>query len=135
MSVADRFDIAGRGVVLTGQLEGSGVLRAGDTAVSGTGEGEIIGIEALQSRLAQAETGANVGLNLGPWAPGELVAGAQLMFRAPALRRECQPWTPTAPSCPACGEPWSGTPPSRGPWPLPSVSWLSDVRDGAPQPL
>jgi hypothetical protein len=82
MLVADRFDIAGRGVGLTGQLEGSGVLRSGDTAVSGTGEGEIIGVEAFQSRLAQAEAGANVGLNLGPWAPGELAAGARVTFRA-----------------------------------------------------
>jgi hypothetical protein len=82
MLVADRFDIVGKGVVLTGQLEGSGVLRAGDTAVADAVDGEIITIEAFPSRMKHATAGANVGLNLGPWAPAGFGAGTSLGFRA-----------------------------------------------------
>jgi hypothetical protein len=57
-------------------------LRTGDMAVAGTVSAEIVGMEAFKAIIKQAEAGANIGLNLGEWAPDEIMAGTPLKFGA-----------------------------------------------------
>lgn len=67
MSIEDKFEIAGRGVVVTGRIE-TGEINVGDTVIIQNLDNSIVstvvGIEMFRKLLDRGEAGDNVGLLL-----------------------------------------------------------------------
>lgn len=82
MTVKDVFFVntPGKGAVLTGHLDGSGVLRVGDGLACGDQVFEILGIEKFRHVLKQIEGGHDVGLALGTHVPVTGFAGRTVTF-------------------------------------------------------
>jgi hypothetical protein len=82
MTVKDVFFVntPGRGTVLTGHLDGCGVLRVGDGLACGDQVFEILGIEKFRHVLRQIEGGHDVGLALGTRVPATGFAGRAVTF-------------------------------------------------------
>lgn len=82
MTVKDAFFVhtPGRGAVLTGHLDGCGVLRVGDGVVCGDQVFEILGIEKFRHVLRQIEGGHDVGLALGTHVAAAGFAGRTVTF-------------------------------------------------------
>jgi translation elongation factor EF-Tu-like GTPase len=100
MTVSGVFHIAGRGTVVTGQLQGSAPLNVGDALVCEGARWEVSGIEQFRSMLTTAMPGSNIGVLLrkGPAAEG-------LLDRTVTF----EPGSPT-------GNPLSGLRPRKRPW-------------------
>ena len=87
LPIADVFTIAGRGVVVVGQVA-AGACRSGDTAVvvgtdgvSVVGETTIVGIEAFRKRVDVARQGDMVGLMLRGVSREQVHAGDIVVVR------------------------------------------------------
>lgn len=87
LPVADVFSIAGRGVVVVGQVA-SGACRSGDAAVvvgadgaSVVGDTTIVGIEAFRKRVDVARQGDMVGLMLRGVSREQVHAGDIVVVR------------------------------------------------------
>lgn len=67
MSIEDKFEIAGRGVVVTGRIE-TGEINVGDTViiqnVNNSIVSTVVGVEMFRKLLDRGEAGDNVGLLL-----------------------------------------------------------------------
>lgn len=70
----------GKGTVLTGHLDGWGVLRVGDGLACGDQAFEILSIEKFRHALRQIEGGHDVGLALGIHVPVNGFAGQTVTF-------------------------------------------------------
>ena len=64
MIVSDVFSIKGRGTVITGRLEGDGLLGVGDIAVCEGMRWKVSKIEMFRAELMTAEPGQNIGVLL-----------------------------------------------------------------------
>lgn len=87
LPIADVFTIAGRGVVVVGQVA-AGACRSGDAAVvvgadgaSVVGETTIVGIEAFRKRVDVARQGDMVGLMLRGVSREQVHAGDIVVVR------------------------------------------------------
>ena len=65
MVVDDVFHIAGRGTVITGQLQGDGQLNLGDTLFCNGQNWQVNGIEQFRKVLQSAWPGSNIGVLIG----------------------------------------------------------------------
>ncbi len=88
MTVEDVFSIAGRGTVVTGQIE-AGAIRTGDEIVIRS-EGPdkkatVGGVEAFKKVLQEAKAGDNVGILLKGIGKADVARGFQLL--SPDLAR------------------------------------------------
>lgn len=89
MNVGDVFAIKGRGTVVTGQLEGSGDLRVGDTLVCEGQHWPVSGIEAFRAALQAAEPGSNIGILLRNGPEADVLRGKLVQF-VPSPRSSTQ---------------------------------------------
>jgi translation elongation factor EF-Tu-like GTPase len=64
MTIQDVFQIKGRGTVVTGHLQGNGLLSVGDTMVCNGESWQVSGIEQFRAVLTTAAPGANIGVLL-----------------------------------------------------------------------
>jgi elongation factor Tu len=80
MNVTDVFSIRGRGTVVTGRLEGNGLLSLGDIAVCDGVRWQVSGIEQFRSVLTTAEPGSNIGVLLRDAPAGNALRGRTLQF-------------------------------------------------------
>ncbi len=80
MNVADVFFIKGRGTVVTGQLEGNGDLRVGDTLVCEGQHWPVTGIEAFRATLQTVEPGSNIGILLRNGPEADVLRGKLVQF-------------------------------------------------------
>ncbi|HEY2578625.1 MAG TPA: hypothetical protein VGI74_20165 [Streptosporangiaceae bacterium] len=82
MTVKDAFFVntPGKGAILTGHLDGWGVLRVGDGLACGEQVFEILGIEKFKHVLREIEGGHDVGLALGTHVPTGGFAGRSVSF-------------------------------------------------------
>ncbi len=82
MTVEDVFSIAGRGTVVTGQIE-AGAIRTGDEVIIRGGKLDkkvtVAGVEAFKKVLQEAKAGDNVGILLRGVAKAEVGRGFQLL--------------------------------------------------------
>jgi translation elongation factor EF-Tu-like GTPase len=97
MHVADIFQIKGRGTVLTGQLQGSGFLAAGDTMVCDGQRWQVSAIEQFRAILQSAAPGANIGVLLKGGPPADMLRGRTVGFEPGAGAGASSQWTPLAP--------------------------------------
>jgi len=79
MIVSDAFSIKGRGTVLTGRLEGDGLLSVGDVAVCEDMRWTVSAIEMFRAQLVTAEPGQNVGVLLKTDPPRGMVMRNRLV--------------------------------------------------------
>lgn len=84
MGVSDVFHIKGRGTVITGQLEGNGLLKVGDLAACDGMRWQVRGIEMFGAKLTTAEPGANVGVLLRDGPPREVLHNRVVQFETDA---------------------------------------------------
>ena len=67
MSIEDKFEIAGRGVVVTGRIE-TGIINVEDTVIINNPDGSVTsivsGVEMFRKLLDRGEAGDNVGILL-----------------------------------------------------------------------
>src|SRR5260370_3221358 len=98
MTVSDVFHISGRGTVLTGRIEGTGQLTAGDILACDGWRWPIASIERFRAMLTTAEPGMEIGVLLSGGAP---------------------PPPPPAPAAPVWRRTPPRAPPSRPPPPTP----------------
>lgn len=95
MTVSDVFHIRGRGTVVTGMLEGNGLLSPGDTAVCDGMRWSVSAIEQFRAVLTAAEPGSQIGVLLGKGPAGDVLLGRTLQFET---RAPMQPqFTPVEP--------------------------------------
>jgi translation elongation factor EF-Tu-like GTPase len=80
MSIENVFHIKGRGTVVTGRLEGYGLLSVGDTLVCEGQHWPITAIEKFRAVLKTAEPGSNIGVLLRNGPPGSVLAGQTVQF-------------------------------------------------------
>jgi hypothetical protein len=82
MTVKDVFFVntPGKGTVLTGHLDGWGVLQVGDGLACDDQVFEILGIEKFRHTLRRIESGHDVGLALGTRVPVNGFAGRTVSF-------------------------------------------------------
>jgi elongation factor Tu len=86
MTAENIFHIPGRGTVVAGRLEGSGLLSRGDSLVCDGQHWLVVGIETGQNRLQTAGAGAHVGVLLKNGPPSEVLRGKKLLFE-PSARK------------------------------------------------
>lgn len=86
MNAEDIFYIKGRGTVVTGRLEGNGVLALGDAVVCDGEHWTIAGIQKFREVLKTAEPGMNIGILLRNGPPSEVLRGKKLLFVPNAKR-------------------------------------------------
>jgi translation elongation factor EF-Tu-like GTPase len=86
MTVSDVFHIAGRGTVVTGQLEGNVPLNVGDALVCDGASWPVAGIEQFRAVLTTAEPGSNIGVLLRNGPPGEALQGRTVTFEQKTSR-------------------------------------------------
>jgi elongation factor Tu len=74
MPIKDVFRIKGRGTVVTGELQGEGLLSVGDVMLCDGQSWQVLGIERLGAVLNTAEPGTPIGvlISSGPVAPAML---------------------------------------------------------------
>lgn len=80
MGVSDVFHIKGRGTVITGQLEGTGLLGVGDIAVCDGMRWQVTAIEMFRAELMTAEPGQNVGILLRDGPPRDVLHNRIVQF-------------------------------------------------------
>jgi translation elongation factor EF-Tu-like GTPase len=83
MRITDVFfiQLQGRGTVVTGHLDGEGLLRVGDVVVHSGRAHRIRGIEIFHKMLRESHGGMNLGLILGPEVPPRGFEGHMVSFR------------------------------------------------------
>jgi translation elongation factor EF-Tu-like GTPase len=86
MTAENIFYIKGRGTVVTGQLEGSGLLARGDDLVCDGLHWPVVGIEKIGEALGAAGPGMHVGVLLRNGPPPEVLRGKKLVF-VPSAKR------------------------------------------------
>jgi translation elongation factor EF-Tu-like GTPase len=86
MTAENIFYIKGRGTVVTGQLEGSGLLARGDELVCDGLHWPVAGIERVREVLGTAGPGMHVGVLLRNGPPAEVLRGKKLAFVPNAKR-------------------------------------------------
>ncbi len=96
MDVADVFHILGRGWVLTGQLQGSEFLTAGDTLVCDGQRWRVRAIEQFRVILQSAAPGANIGVLLKGGPPADMLRGRTAEVQPAAAAGASARWTPLA---------------------------------------
>ena len=84
MGVEDVFFIKGRGTVITGRLEGDGVLGVGDIAVCDGMRWKVSAIEMFRAQLATAEPGQNIGVLLNSGPPRDVLRNRVVQFESGA---------------------------------------------------
>jgi translation elongation factor EF-Tu-like GTPase len=97
MHVADIFHIQGRGTVLTGQLQGSGLLNAGDTLMCEGQRWQVSAVEQFRAILQSAEPGANIGVLLKGGPPAGMLRGRTVEFQPGAAAGAGAEWAPLTP--------------------------------------
>jgi len=80
MTVEDVFHIRNRGTVVTGQLQGTGLLNVGDTLVCDGQRWRIDRIEQFRAALTSAAPGQNIGIMLGKGPSGDVLRGRTVQF-------------------------------------------------------
>jgi translation elongation factor EF-Tu-like GTPase len=80
MTAENIFHIPSRGTVVTGQLEGSGLLALGDDLVCDGLHWPVAGIEKVKEPLKTAGPGMHVGVLLRNGPPAEVLRGKKLVF-------------------------------------------------------
>jgi translation elongation factor EF-Tu-like GTPase len=81
MTPSGFFYIKGRGLVLTGRLEGQGVLAVGDDLVCEGDHWPVTGIEMFRSGpLKVAEPGAEIGVMLRSCSTPDVLRGKTVQF-------------------------------------------------------
>ncbi|HUC58008.1 MAG TPA: hypothetical protein VMA95_11440 [Streptosporangiaceae bacterium] len=80
MPVSDVFHIRGRGTVITGQLQGTGELSVGDTAMCDGYSWPVAGIEQFRATVRTALPGSDIGVLLKDGPPGDMLRGQTLRF-------------------------------------------------------
>jgi translation elongation factor EF-Tu-like GTPase len=86
MTAENIFYIKGRGTVVTGELEGSGLLARGDKLVCDGLHWPVVRIEKIHEELSAAEPGMHVGLLLKNGPPAEVLRGKKLVL-VPSAKR------------------------------------------------
>lgn len=82
------FHVPGRGTVLTGRLEGQGVLTVGDDLVCDGDHWAVTAIEMVGSRpLKTAEPGSDIGVLLRSCATPDVLRGKTVQFVPKSGRR------------------------------------------------
>ncbi|MGA3183391.1 MAG: hypothetical protein ABSE52_02170 [Candidatus Dormibacteria bacterium] len=83
MRISDVFfiQLQGRGTVVTGHLDGEGLLRVGDVLVHSGRTHRIRAMETFHKMLREAHAGTNLGLILGPEVPPHGFEGHTVSFR------------------------------------------------------
>lgn len=88
MTVEDVFSIAGRGTVVTGQIE-AGTIRIGDEVIIRGNEVDkkatVVGVESFRKMLQEAKAGDTVGILLRGIGKADVARGFQLL--SPELAR------------------------------------------------
>jgi translation elongation factor EF-Tu-like GTPase len=97
MHVADIFHIKGRGTVVTGQLQGSGFLTAGDTMVCDGQRWQVSAIEQFRAILESAAPGANIGVLVKGGPHADMLRGRTVEFESSAAAGPSGEWTALAP--------------------------------------
>jgi hypothetical protein len=85
MTVAGPFFVAGpwtKGTILTGELQGEGRLRVGETLICDGQLHEIVGIEKFKAVVDEAAAGEAVGLALGAGVAKDGFEGKHVTFQA-----------------------------------------------------
>jgi translation elongation factor EF-Tu-like GTPase len=80
MTVSDVFHIAGRGTVVTGQLQGSSPLNAGDVMACDGARWPVTSIEQFRAVLTTAMPGSDIGILLGKGPAADLLPGRTVTF-------------------------------------------------------
>lgn len=82
MSIEDKFEIAGRGVVVTGRIE-TGEINVGDTVIiqnlNNSIASTVVGVEMFRKLLDRGEAGDNVGILLRGIKKDQIVTDACLI--------------------------------------------------------
>lgn len=82
MSIEDKFEIAGRGVVVTGRIE-TGEINVGDTVIiqnlNNSIASTVVGVEMFKKLLDRGEAGDNVGILLRGIKKDQIVTDACLI--------------------------------------------------------
>jgi translation elongation factor EF-Tu-like GTPase len=97
MHVEDIFHIKGRGTVLTGQLQGSGILSVGDTVVCDDQRWQVSTIEQFRAILQSVAPGASIGIMLRGGPPADRLRGRTVAFESAAAAGGGGQWTVLAP--------------------------------------
>jgi translation elongation factor EF-Tu-like GTPase len=100
LTVRGVLHIRGRGIVVTGRLEGTGQLSVGDAVLcEGQGQGwQVDGIEQRGTALTTASAGSNIGILLQNGPPAEMLRGRTLLFTTNAAAGQPNvPFTDLAP--------------------------------------
>jgi translation elongation factor EF-Tu-like GTPase len=80
MTVSDVFHIRGRGTVVTGQLQGSAPLSAGDDLVCDGQRWPVASIEQFRAVLTTAMPGSEIGVLLAGVPAGDALRGRTVTF-------------------------------------------------------
>ncbi len=80
MTVSDVFQIRGRGTVVTGRLEGNGLLGLGDAVLCDGMRWQVSAIEQFRATLATAEPGSDIGILLANGPASDVLRGRTLYF-------------------------------------------------------
>jgi translation elongation factor EF-Tu-like GTPase len=91
MVVSDVFRITGRGTVITGQVQGTGQVSVGDTAVCDGVSWQVAGIEQFRAMVRTALPGTNVGVMLKGGPPADMLRGQQIQFLPAGAQPEASP--------------------------------------------
>lgn len=82
MSIEDKFEIAGRGVVVTGRIE-TGIINVQDTVIINNPDGSVTsivsGVEMFRKLLDRGEAGDNVGILLRGVRKDQIASDAYLV--------------------------------------------------------
>ena len=82
MSIEDKFEIAGRGVVVTGRIE-TGIINVEDTVIINNPDGSVTsivsGVEMFRKLLDRGEAGDNVGILLRGVRKDQIASDAYLV--------------------------------------------------------
>jgi translation elongation factor EF-Tu-like GTPase len=81
MNIADVFHITGRGTVVTGTLEGNGLLSVGDTMLCDGQTWTVGAIEMFRAMVATAEPGMNIGVLLKNGPKSDVLRGQTAQFK------------------------------------------------------
>jgi translation elongation factor EF-Tu-like GTPase len=82
MTIADVFHIKGRGTVVTGLLQGTGLLHVGDILHGGDQSWPVGGIEQFRATVTSVGPGENIGVLLKNGPPGAGLRGRTAQFES-----------------------------------------------------
>lgn len=91
MAVTDIFHIQGRGTVVTGQLEGQGLLNVGDWLHCDGQRWKVSAIEQFRATLPTAGPGMNVGILLRKGPAADVLTGKTVQFEQTAGWQTVEP--------------------------------------------